>query len=132
VSYFFGTHCVLVQQKIVPAGTGWAWWLSKRTSLKSPKCHHHPVHRKIQGMHLKPQNCWPRCQGCSQWTWTQLPGWTLGQSVSSQQVLPVSRDWEGRQGSEPTKDPRARRGVSGLPVSVPPGPSYVKVSHVPY
>lgn len=88
------------QQKVVPEVASWSWWLHKCLPLMSPRCRRHPVHRKIRGMHLRPQNCWPRCQGCSQWTWTLLPGWTLGQSVSNQQVLPVSRSqgWEGDTG----------------------------------
>lgn len=44
------------------------------TGTSSNPGRHHPLaRRKIPGMHLRPQRCWPQCRECSQWTLTRLP-----------------------------------------------------------
>lgn len=101
--------------------SSWLWWLHGSFSSSNPRWHHPPAHRRIPGRHSTPQSCSPWCQECSQWTLTQLPEWTLGQSVSSQQVLPVNRSqWWGRNtGSELPKEPRALRELLDLPSECP-------------
>lgn len=93
-----------------PAAEGNSWQIpaafSGFTSTPDSPWRHRPLaRRKIPGMHLRPQSCWPQCQECSQWTLTRLPGWTLGQSVSSQQVLPgnTNERWERNTGVRAAK-----------------------------
>ena len=119
---YFGLLWLTVEGNSLQVSS-WLWWCYGSFSSSNPRWHHPPAHKRIPGRHLRPQSCSPWCQECSQWTLTQLPAWTLGQSVSSQQVLPVnvSQRWEGNTGSELPEEPRALRELSDVPSECPRG-----------